>query len=604
MKPLNLDNSPCSPISSNCVVWQGPAISCINLCTGDTVSDVIYKLATELCDIMTELNLNNYDLACLDLTVSAPTNFTELIQLLIDKICELQNVPAGTTGGGSGCPDCIVNVAQCLQSNGQTTMQLLDYVQLIANRVCNLVDQITTINNTLTTYNTRITNLENKPEPTFIIPSVLVTCDIGNIDGGTSAVLENVLTQLINGGNGYCALISATGTPTEIIDAVSLQTVGDGDVSIADCGLTMQQKYSTSWISNPNNLSESLIDVWIAIQDLRNGNKLYNVTAGNSNVTVTSTTSTTTCGTEKSFAVKAKSASVIAGTNITVATNTTDPYNTEYTVNATSNNTVVAQGDNTTVSSATVGTTTTYTVNSKEAIVTESTNTNNITNVTSAPGPAAGDTTYTVETLYGLDTFVAVVAINSISKPECGNLPIQTPGAGVMIGQDMRIIKKYNFVSLNNVETNNTTSAGAYVTTVTTLPFGTFDNLDGEVIITKPGTYQITGTLQLKSANASLPVWQSSGIGSFHLGLLSNNNDVFTGNSQMLQGPMAFAGASVPTSLPGVHTTVSLSATATVSVGSTSTVVRLGIFNFSDRNYDGTVYPSGDSIRFAITRLR
>ena len=40
MKPLNLDNKPCSPISSNCVVWQGPDIPCIQLCTGDTVSDV------------------------------------------------------------------------------------------------------------------------------------------------------------------------------------------------------------------------------------------------------------------------------------------------------------------------------------------------------------------------------------------------------------------------------------------------------------------------------------------------------------------------------------------------------------------------------------
>ena len=47
MKPLNLDNKPCSPISSNCVIWQGPDIPCIKLCTGDTVSDVVAKLATD-----------------------------------------------------------------------------------------------------------------------------------------------------------------------------------------------------------------------------------------------------------------------------------------------------------------------------------------------------------------------------------------------------------------------------------------------------------------------------------------------------------------------------------------------------------------------------
>ena len=52
MKPLNYDNSPCSPTSSNCVIWQGPDLHCIKLCTGDTVSDVIANLASELCTVM------------------------------------------------------------------------------------------------------------------------------------------------------------------------------------------------------------------------------------------------------------------------------------------------------------------------------------------------------------------------------------------------------------------------------------------------------------------------------------------------------------------------------------------------------------------------
>ena len=43
MKPVNLDTTPCSPIASNCVVWTGPNIPCINLCKGDTVSDVVFK---------------------------------------------------------------------------------------------------------------------------------------------------------------------------------------------------------------------------------------------------------------------------------------------------------------------------------------------------------------------------------------------------------------------------------------------------------------------------------------------------------------------------------------------------------------------------------
>ena len=45
-------NSGCTPISSNCVIWQGPNISCLDLCTGDTISVVIATLAEKICDII------------------------------------------------------------------------------------------------------------------------------------------------------------------------------------------------------------------------------------------------------------------------------------------------------------------------------------------------------------------------------------------------------------------------------------------------------------------------------------------------------------------------------------------------------------------------
>jgi len=92
MKPLNLDNRPCSPISSNCVIWQGPDIPCIKLCTGDTVSDIVFKLATELCTIMDTLDIKNYDLSCFDLAVCPPDTFQELIQfcVLIPSVKQIQ----------------------------------------------------------------------------------------------------------------------------------------------------------------------------------------------------------------------------------------------------------------------------------------------------------------------------------------------------------------------------------------------------------------------------------------------------------------------------------------------------------------------------------
>ena len=75
MKPLNLDNSPCTPTSSKCIIWQGEDIPCINLCKGDTISDVTYKLATELCTVLDTLNVANYDLSCFNINACGPDDF-------------------------------------------------------------------------------------------------------------------------------------------------------------------------------------------------------------------------------------------------------------------------------------------------------------------------------------------------------------------------------------------------------------------------------------------------------------------------------------------------------------------------------------------------
>ena len=67
MKPINYDDSGCNSISSNCVLWQGPDIECIDLCKGDTVSEVVYKLANELCTLLDKFNVDTYDISCVSL---------------------------------------------------------------------------------------------------------------------------------------------------------------------------------------------------------------------------------------------------------------------------------------------------------------------------------------------------------------------------------------------------------------------------------------------------------------------------------------------------------------------------------------------------------
>jgi len=387
MKPLNLDNSPCSPISSNCVIWQGPDLACIKLCTGDTVSDVVHSLATELCTIIDTLNISNYDLSCFNLTSCAPGDFQALINFLIQQICELQNVTVVTDRfTGVGCPDnCIVTVADCL---GGGTDTLTNYVQTIATKICDLVDQIAVLQLEIDSLDIRVTALENAVPPTFIIPSFTLQCDIGTIipvlASGSSQQIDTVLRRFIN--EEWCPYKAVFGTFTDLSNAIASQSpCYDGTViSLQDqytTGAIMQVAYP-SFVGTPTTLAEAIGNIWISLCDLRNaGKELTTVTAGD-NVTINTTVS------------------VVGNNQVT-----------DYEINA--KDTIVAAGDNITVTSVTSPTdVTTYTVNGKEAIVVGS------GDITVTPVTVGNDTTYTVARTPKINFYNEVIAsINLPSDP-------------------------------------------------------------------------------------------------------------------------------------------------------------------------------------------
>jgi hypothetical protein len=270
MKPLNLDNKPCSPVSSNCVVWQGPTIECIELCTGDTVSDVIAKLATDLCLILEQTNVSNYDLSCLNIADCGPVDFKALIQLLIEKICELQNIPTKDTESESGCPDCVVTIAECFQEDGTTTMQLIEYVHLIAEKVCAIIDEIAELQLQITNLDIRITALENAPKDIYTLPSILVNCTLadGLIVGGSAYTIDTVLDALVNDDTyGYCALLGATGLPADLLSAVATQCIA-GDQLTLNGGVAFSSL--AGWVDSQSTVADAITNIWLVICDTYN----------------------------------------------------------------------------------------------------------------------------------------------------------------------------------------------------------------------------------------------------------------------------------------------------------------------------------------------
>jgi hypothetical protein len=276
MKPLNYDNSPCSPTSSNCVIWQGPNLHCIKLCTGDTISDVIANLATELCTVMDQLSITNYDLSCFNLVGCKPETYQELLQFLIEQICLAQGISPTTVDGKSN--DALITVAPCFIVNGITVMSLTDYVIAIGLRICNIIDQISIINNTLNELDIRVTILENAVPPTYTLPSITSDCILQNSpqiggSGSGPVPLDQLLSILINDdNNGYCALRSATGLPVDLVNSVLSQCILNTDLQLSN---NLPFSNNPNWESNWNvaptiTVASSINNIWVALCDIYN----------------------------------------------------------------------------------------------------------------------------------------------------------------------------------------------------------------------------------------------------------------------------------------------------------------------------------------------
>ena len=276
MKPINLDNSPCSPISSNCVIWQGPDIPCIKLCRGDTISDVIHKLAIELCNIMDLLDVNGYDLSCFDLASCKPQNIQELIQFLIERICALEATDAAvaatpTTPGNttkSTSADTLVTVAPCFVVGTTTVITIAEYAQAAGTKICAIIDQITIINNQITNLDIRVTTLETTPAPVYTLPSFAISCDIDALISGNIYGIDVILQSFIN--DVWCSFYAATGSTTDLLSAVSAQCILGTDFTKVNPAATYAMQYP-NWIQPTVTIADLLNNAWIVLCDIYNG---------------------------------------------------------------------------------------------------------------------------------------------------------------------------------------------------------------------------------------------------------------------------------------------------------------------------------------------
>lgn len=265
----NLPERGCSPVSSNCVTWQGPCLTCIGVNTGDSVSDVVAALAQQVCELLDTLNITDLDFKCLvdsSLTTGAPSkNLSTAITLLINKVCSLEDA-IGALGGSTATPaEVNVNIASCFQvtdTNGDTvtTLGISDYVKAIGNKVCSLASTVTAQGNTLTNHEGRLSTLENK-ESSTTLPTVAPGC---LATSSTPIALDSAVEELITQ---FCALQTATGKGADLLGAVSKQCANiNSDTQLSGSG---NMSAISGWKSAPATVADSLNNMWLAICDIR-----------------------------------------------------------------------------------------------------------------------------------------------------------------------------------------------------------------------------------------------------------------------------------------------------------------------------------------------
>lgn len=260
----------CDNISSNCVIWQGPDISCIDLCNGDSISEVVFKLATEVCDLLASgvdvnPNLTGLDISCLNVRGATPTQLVPVLQAMVNQIC-LNAVPSGGTKSTSTLP--VMTLPACMQYNDAsgnpvTQLPLDQFATLIANQVCTNLASINTINSTLTSINSRIDILEACVLPCSggVVEAQIVPTCISNV-----GVLTNVSVVVLALESAFCELRNAVGFPSAINSAISQSAITGSYTQLTN----KDASYSgiVGWNNSASTLAQSMQNAWVVIDDM------------------------------------------------------------------------------------------------------------------------------------------------------------------------------------------------------------------------------------------------------------------------------------------------------------------------------------------------
>lgn len=295
MKPVSSNikpNNKClNPVSTKCVTWDGPEITCLDgtvLCKGQSIEVTLYAIATKLCQVIDELGLEGIN-TCINQVPGGPNvglgtspTLQEVFSAVIAKVCALNDRVVELES--EECPILTVTVPEssCLRGSinpaydvtllpewdaATNSLPATVFAEFVATVVCSMLIDITALQSAVDNINQQISDLW------FALDNcanncgglVLPTCTYDyTLNAGEPVTVQVAYSWLEKD---YCTLKSAIGTPDDIVNAVSKQCPDLNNQERLSSGGTMSG--ISGWITNPTTLSDSLNNAWLTICDMR-----------------------------------------------------------------------------------------------------------------------------------------------------------------------------------------------------------------------------------------------------------------------------------------------------------------------------------------------
>ena len=273
MRPVNTSNvssllGKCQETPSTCVTWDGPDITClgVEICKGQSINPLLFEIFKQLCIALEKIDISGLNTACLFNLPSEPENINDLLNLIIDTICNdnLRLVPLqdiSTVSYSASLPYCLQSVSDAITV---TKLPIEQYIPKVGVKICEELSNISVLEST-------INDIETNELPDLNAAVQAACAPIDDIKVTPLCAGPPVPTLLVNALENleaiFCNYKNFTGSVVELQNAIALECHNLGNLQALSGNMLMRNIYG--WIETPYTVADTINNLWLTICDIR-----------------------------------------------------------------------------------------------------------------------------------------------------------------------------------------------------------------------------------------------------------------------------------------------------------------------------------------------